>query len=85
MQENALHGWRIRDKADLAMTGYPAKVKSFSWVGDTPHLVTSGADEAICWPFDGKDGPMGRPQFVLLMVASKYQHMCMLYQKKKQL
>ena len=61
MQENALHGWRIRDKADLAMTGYPAKVKSFSWVGDTPHLVTSGADEAICWPFDGKDGPMGRP------------------------
>ena len=60
MQENALHGWRIRDKSDLAMTGYPAKVKSFDWVGDTPHLVTSGAEEAICWPFDGKKGPMGR-------------------------
>ena len=29
MQENALHGWRIRDKADLAMTGYPAKVTSY--------------------------------------------------------
>ena len=60
MQENALHGWRLRDKGDLAMAGYPAKIKSFAWVGDTPHLATSGADEAICWPFDGKDGPLGR-------------------------
>ena len=61
MQENALHGWRLRDKADMRMSGYPAKVKSFAWVGNAPHLATSGADEAICWPFDGKDGPMGRP------------------------
>ena len=60
MQENALHGWRLRDKGHMAMQGYPAKIKSFVWVGDAPHLVTSGADEAICWPFDGKDGPMGR-------------------------
>ena len=60
MQENALHGWRLRDKGDLAMSGYPSKIKSFAWVGDTPYLATSGADEAICWPFDGKDGPMGR-------------------------
>ncbi|MEM7522281.1 MAG: WD40 repeat domain-containing protein [Pseudomonadota bacterium] len=60
MQENALHGWRLRDKADMRMSGYPAKVKSFAWVGDAPYLATSGADEAICWPFDGKDGPMGR-------------------------
>ena len=60
MQENALHGWRLRDKADLAMSGYPAKIKSFSWVGNAPHLATSGANEAICWPFDGKDGPLGR-------------------------
>ena len=60
MQENALHGWRLRDKADMRMTGYPAKVKSFAWVGDEPLLATSGANEAICWPFDGKDGPMGR-------------------------
>ena len=60
MQENALHGWRLRDKADMRMSGYPAKVKSFAWVGDAPFLATSGADEAICWPFDGKDGPLGR-------------------------
>ena len=59
MQENEIHGWRIRDKTDLTMSGYPSKVKSLTWVGDTPHLVTSGANEAICWPFDGK-GPLGR-------------------------
>jgi len=60
MQENAIHVWRLRDKADMQMAGYPAKIRNFVWVGDTPHLVTSGADEAICWPFDGKDGPLGR-------------------------
>lgn len=60
MQENALHTWRLRDKGNLEMPGYPAKIKSFAWVGDTPHLATSGADEAICWPFDGKNGPLGR-------------------------
>ncbi|MEM7120710.1 MAG: WD40 repeat domain-containing protein [Pseudomonadota bacterium] len=60
-QENALHGWRLRDKADMRMSGYPTKVKSFAWVGTAPFLATSGADEAVCWPFDTKDGPMGRP------------------------
>ena len=60
MQENALHGWRLRDKADMRMSGYPAKVKSFVWVGDEPYLATSGADQAVGWPFAGKDGPMGR-------------------------
>ncbi len=61
MQENALHGWRLRGKIDLAMTGYPAKAKSFAWVGETPYLATSGGYEAICWPFDGPQGPMERP------------------------
>ena len=60
MQESELHGWRLRDKVDLAMRGYPAKIKSFAWVGDTPHLATGGDHQAICWPFDGKDGPLGR-------------------------
>ncbi|MEO1399047.1 MAG: WD40 repeat domain-containing protein, partial [Pseudomonadota bacterium] len=58
--ESALHAWRLRDKGNFAMPGYPSKIKSFAWVGQTPHLVTSGADEAIGWPFDGKDGPMNR-------------------------
>lgn len=60
MQENALHAWRLRDRSDFAMPGYPIKIKSLAWVSDTPYLITSGADEAIAWPFDGKDGPLGR-------------------------
>ena len=60
MQENVLHGWRLRDKADMRMSGYPAKVKSFAWVGSVPFLATSGCDEVVCWPFDESKGPMGR-------------------------
>ena len=72
MQENQLHGWRLNDKADLAMSGYPAKIKSFNWVGDTPYLVTSGASEAVCWPFDGKEGPMGRKPVCVASGGKQY-------------
>lgn len=60
MQENALHGWRIPDKAHMRMTGYPAKTRSMSWSHDGAWLATSGAEAAIIWPFSGKDGPMGK-------------------------
>jgi WD40 repeat protein len=60
MQENALHGWRIGDKAHMRMTGYPAKTRSMSWSHDGAWLATSGAEAAIIWPFSGKDGPMGK-------------------------
>jgi WD40 repeat protein len=60
MQENALHGWRIADRKDMRMTGYPAKTRSFSWSFDGRWLATSGAEACVVWPFDGKDGPMGR-------------------------
>ncbi len=60
MQENSLHGWRVADKKDMRMTGYPAKTRSFSWSHDGKWLATSGAEACIVWPFDGKDGPMGR-------------------------
>ena len=65
MQENALHGWRLRDKADMRMSGYPARVKSMDWVGKLPHLASSGADQAICWPFDQANGPMGQRPLTL--------------------
>jgi WD40 repeat protein len=58
MQENALHGWRIADRKDMRMSGYPAKTRSFSWSVDGHWLATSGAEAAILWPFKDKDGPM---------------------------
>ena len=65
MAENALHGWRLDDKktADgkhMRMTGYPAKPKSLSWSVKGKWLASSGAQAAICWPFSGKEGPMGK-------------------------
>jgi WD40 repeat protein len=60
MQENALHGWRLTDKRDMRMSGYPAKTRSLSWSHDGHWLATSGADACIVWPFQTKDGPMGR-------------------------
>ncbi|MEP1934037.1 MAG: WD40 repeat domain-containing protein [Roseibium sp.] len=60
VQENALHGWRLSDSQDMRMTGYPGKVKSFSWSFKGRYLATSGANAAILWPFFGKTGPMGQ-------------------------
>lgn len=60
MQENSLHGWRVSDKKDMRMTGYPSKTRSFSWSGDGAWLATSGADACVVWPFQSKDGPMGK-------------------------
>lgn len=61
MQENMLHGWRIADRKHMRMTGYPAKPRSLSWSHDGQWLATSGADACIVWPFQSKDGPMGKP------------------------
>lgn len=60
MQENALHGWRLPEKTDLSMSGYPAKTRSFSWDKRGRWLATSGANAAIVWPFVGKLGPQGK-------------------------
>ncbi|HEX4765508.1 MAG TPA: WD40 repeat domain-containing protein [Lichenihabitans sp.] len=60
MQENAMHGWRLADGKHMRMSGYPAKVRSMSWSPDGKWLATSGADACVIWPFDSKDGPMGK-------------------------
>ena len=61
MQENALHGWRLLpDRGHMRMSGYPAKTRSLSWSHDGKWLATSGAEAVIVWPFDSKEGPMGK-------------------------
>ncbi|MBX3578826.1 MAG: WD40 repeat domain-containing protein [Rhizobiaceae bacterium] len=60
MQENALHGWKLADGKHMRMTGYPGKVKSLSWSAKGRWLASSGAPAAILWPFQSKDGPMGK-------------------------
>ena len=65
MQEPMLHGWRLADRKNLRMSGYPARVISLSWTVGGHWLATSGADQLILWPFQGKDGPMGKEPRVL--------------------
>ncbi len=60
MQEPALHGWRLGDRKDMRMSGYSVKVRSMAWTADGDFLATSGSEQLILWPFDGKDGPMGK-------------------------
>lgn len=61
MQENSLHGWRLQpDRGHMRMSGYPGKVRSVSWSSDGRWLATSGAEAAIVWPFDTKEGPTGK-------------------------
>ena len=60
MQENSLHGWRVADKKNMKMTGYPGKVHSMDWSHDGKWLATAGAEACIVWPFASTDGPMGK-------------------------
>jgi len=60
MQEPMLHGWRLADGQHMRMTGYAARVMSLSWSAGGQWLVTSGAAQLVLWPFQAKDGPMGK-------------------------
>ena len=60
MQEPALHGWRIADAKHMRMTGYSARVRSCGWTASGKWLATSGSEQLVLWPFQSKDGPMGK-------------------------
>jgi WD40 repeat protein len=60
MQEPMLHGWRLMDRQHMRMSGYSARVKSIGWTAGGQWLATSGATQLILWPFQTKDGPMGK-------------------------
>ena len=63
MQDEVLHGWRLPHASGEArhfrMTGYPSRIRDWSWSSDGRWLATSGAGSAIVWPFEVPDGPMG--------------------------
>ena len=65
MQEPMLHGWRLADGKHMRMSGYSARVTSLGWTVGGHWLATSGAAQLILWPFQSKDGPMGKEPRVL--------------------
>jgi WD40 repeat protein len=60
MQEGQLHGWRLSDVKNMQMGGYPAKVKSMTFLFNGMIMATSGSNGAVVWPFGGANGPMGK-------------------------
>ena len=60
MQEGQLHGWRLADSKNMQMGGYPAKVKSLTFLFNGLLMATSGSQGAVVWPFAGSNGPMGK-------------------------
>ena len=60
MQDNQLHGWRLKDAKNLRMGGYPGKVRSVAFLAGGQLMATSGAQGVVLWPFVGANGPMGR-------------------------
>jgi WD40 repeat protein len=71
MQEPMLHGWRLADVKHMRMSGYSARVRSFGWTADGEFLATSGSEQLILWPFDGKDGPMGKQPRLMAQSAAR--------------
>jgi WD40 repeat protein len=71
MQEPTLHGWRLVDSKHMRMSGYAAKVRSMSWSAGGKWLATSGSDQLILWPFQAKDGPMGKSPQLLAPAGHK--------------
>lgn len=70
MQEPMLHGWRLVDGKHMRMSGYASRVRSLDWLSNGGFLATSGAAELILWPFQSKDGPMGKqPQMLAPLEA----------------
>ena len=60
MQEPTLHGWRLADAKHMRMSGYSARVRSLDWTSDGKWLASGGSEQLILWPFQSKDGPMGK-------------------------
>jgi len=71
MQEPTLHGWRLADGQHMRMSGYSARVRSLSWSAEGDFLATSGSEQLILWPFDGKNGPMGRQPKILARAETR--------------
>jgi len=46
-------------------------VRSLDWTAGGEFLATSGSEQLILWPFDGKDGPMGRQPKILARAETR--------------
>ena len=63
-QDASIHIWRVRDGADLTMSGYPDKIARLAFEDTGRYLASDGAPDITLWDFSGK-GPEGtRPKML---------------------
>jgi WD40 repeat protein len=65
LQNVTRHCCRLQDRTDMRMSGYSARVRSLDWPVGGKWLATSGSNQLILWPFQAKDGPMGKTPRIL--------------------
>jgi WD40 repeat protein len=63
-QDNSIHLWYLKSGEDFQMSGYPSKVKHFSWSADSRYFATGGAEALIIWDCSGS-GPQKKEPVVL--------------------
>jgi WD40 repeat protein len=73
MQEPMLHGWRMADHKDMRMSGYAARVRSLEWTSSGKWLATSGSNQLVLWPFQAKEGPMGKQPLILAPMEAQVE------------
>ncbi|NQU60384.1 MAG: WD40 repeat domain-containing protein [Rhodospirillales bacterium] len=60
MQDKEMHCWKMPEKTDMKMSGYPSKIRSLAWTPDSAYIAASGAGGVTSWCCKGK-GPSGKP------------------------
>lgn len=65
-QEQSVQIWRLpfRSGEELAMSGYPGKVRELAWHQDSRYLATGGGSEIMVWDCAGS-GPAGTTPRIL--------------------
>lgn len=63
-QEGTIQTWNVRTGKDLAMYGYPVKVRELAWDPGSRYLATGGSAEVVVWDWSGK-GPEGSKPLLL--------------------
>jgi WD40 repeat protein len=65
-QDASVHIWRLRDAAELAMSGFPSKVAQVEFHPEGRWLFADGGEEPTVWDFSGS-GPGGRQPAMLTL------------------
>lgn len=60
MQENQLHGWRLKDSKDLRMGGYPSKIRDMAFFDQGRLMRPRGPTEPSSGPSSGPAAPWAR-------------------------